>query len=233
VKLYPSSGLVLGQKPITQRGTVRRSKPTATAWLKSAWAFARHSIIRILAFLVQPATLPYGALLLALVVLALVGVLVIAGNLWIVASGPRITQYKGDVFYGVAWRWRWKGRARARHEGGEPADLHAACPKCGARMDCDQRFGNGIRNDEHISGIPEGIARLGHPLFDCKVCEFIIFIEKLVGSEPCVFLMDTIPKQIDRKLESGEWREAVKNERAKRGAFTLYLPAIVDRWFSR
>jgi hypothetical protein len=186
-----------------------------------------------LQFFGSPATVPSGLLLCVLLALASFAVVVILANAWIALRGPKVADYSADTFIDLRWSWGW-GKPEKGSRFGEIERLTPHCPICGSPMTCRKPpYSPGL--DDYGSSVEgrNGFSHPKNPEMICAPCRKTTPVDLFKDVKPCEFLMESIKSQIIQKVNESRWIEPAKAELAKRRKVTLYLPAIVDRWFSR
>lgn len=100
------------------------------------------------------------------------------------SSEPSVDDYKEDRFYGVLWRWSSL----------YSPDLAGFCPNCQTRLVAQIEYGYGIGDKTS---------------FYCETCK-----KKIVTlDDNRVFVLGTVWRQIERKINTGEWKQVVEKNK--------------------
>ncbi len=98
-------------------------------------------------------------------------------------TGPKKTDYISDSFFGVHWTWSYGWRD-------EPSDIAPFCPMCSTRL---------VYMMDPFDG---------PTVLHCETCSRNI--RKMKGKPH--FIQGTIARQIERRLNSGEWKQVVETD---------------------
>lgn len=96
-------------------------------------------------------------------------------------KGPQKTDYQSDLFFGVSWTWDYGW-------GDSPTNISPFCPVCATRL---------VYMIDRFDG-PTNL--------HCETCNKNI--REMQGKPE--FIEGTIARQIERKLNSGEWKRIVE-----------------------
>ena len=114
-------------------------------------------------------------------------VLYVAVSLCVLFVKPReekVTSYKQDTFLDIVWRWSYHRNA--------PVDPWCYCPDCKNELIYNY---TGSRENQETE------------LF-CESCN----VAKLRHDGDTTYLVNRILRLIERKIRTGEWKEAIKKE---------------------
>lgn len=100
-----------------------------------------------------------------------------------------VRRYTEDSFFGVTAKWRWSP-LRLR-----PVDIRVLCPRCSTRL----VSGSGIELQQH-EHITMPVQRF---YASCERCN------RQVAEGNVEHLIDRIERQIERNIETGDWRKKV------------------------
>ncbi len=112
---------------------------------------------------------------------------------------PKIWEYTEEDLFGMLWKWD------TLYEGGTPSsDLLPFCQNCGTRLI--------YRIERNYSIRKPGGTIDKSTVFHCEHCN--LDFQPLEGE--LEFALSTVARQIERRFNSGEWKEAVYRKRRER-----------------
>jgi hypothetical protein len=151
--------------------------------------------ISLWGFLRSPSEVPMGIILL----LALLSLPTIVIPFWALISSkttgriqssnePNLYEYKEDIIFDVLWRWD-------RIPPPTPDSISGFCPTCGTRLICKPLYVYAYTKFDSI--------------FFCETCNKDI--ARLEGTLD--YALRTVSRQIERKVNTGEWKWVVETQK--------------------
>ena len=153
------------------------------AFAPGVWKWFTDLLASIWTHLTTPASVPTWWLY-ALYAISAITVLTLALRIRsaIKATGPIVTEYREDRFFGAIWRWKY-------FQGG-PTGIWAFCPACDTVLvySYQRDFGD-LKTALH-----------------CETCNRTILTESGDKDD----LQGKVHRQIDRKIRNGEWKNNIE-----------------------